>query len=369
MNGIREVLVLTPAIDGADGISEVSRQFVAALEELTPSGEPGTPGKIVTIDVWALDGGIPPERSLGRATFRSAGGSRTRLSAWVLARARSASDGLLVVVLHVHLAPLALALEMRGARLAFFFHGIEVWQRMRARERRALDRATVLLANSRWTVSRFKEINPEYAAADIRVCHLSVSPAALAEPPIASGYALIVGRLAASERYKGHDALIDVWPQVRRSVPSAELLIVGEGNDRARLEALVASLGLTDAVKFAGRVSTSALEGLYRAAAFFAMPSVGEGFGLAYLEAMRAGKACVAAPGAAAEIVEDGVTGIIVDPVRRDALAATLIRLFQEPHTCAAMGRAGKARVQAEFETRHFAGRVISELSAALVHA
>jgi phosphatidylinositol alpha-1,6-mannosyltransferase len=226
-----------------------------------------------------------------------------------------------------------------------------------------------MLANSHWTVARFKEINPEYAAADIRVCHLSVAPAAPAEAPATSGYALIVGRLAASERYKGHDALIEVWTQVRQSIPGAELVIVGDGNDRARLEARVAALGLTGAVRFAGRVSNGALEGFYQAAAFFLMPSVGEGFGLAFLEAMRAGKACVAAPGAAAEIVEDGVTGLIVDPSRRDALAASIIRLFLEPDTCAAMGRAGLLRVKAEFETRHFADRVIGELSAALVHA
>jgi len=360
MDGIREVLVLTPAIDGADGISEVSRQVVAALAGLGPA---------IEIDVWALDGSLPPERPMPGARFRSANGSRTRLSAWALARARSASDALLVVVLHVHLAPLALPLELRGARLAFFFHGVEVWQRLRARERRALDRAAVLLANSQWTARRFKDMNPEYSAADVRVCHLSVSPSPPAEPFSRSGYALIVGRLAASERYKGHDALIEIWPQVRRSIPTAELLIVGDGDDRPRLEAQVESMDLTDSVTFAGRVTSGALEGFYRGAAFFVMPSVGEGFGLAYLEAMRAGKACIAAPGAAAEIVEDGVTGIIVDPSRRDVLAATLIRLFGDPRTCAAMGESGRARLEASFQARHFAGRLLHELSQALVHA
>jgi phosphatidylinositol alpha-1,6-mannosyltransferase len=360
MNGTREVLVLTPAMDGADGISEVSRQVVAALGELDPA---------VAVEVWALAGGRPAGRSLGRAEFCSAGGSRTRLSAWAIARARLASDDLLVVVLHVHLAPLALALGLRGARLAFFFHGIEVWHQLRARERRALNRADVLMANSHWTVARFKEANPDYRGADIRVCHLGVPPASVADPPATEDYALIVGRLAADERYKGHDALIDVWPQVLQSIPAAGLMIVGDGDDRPRLEARVASLGLASAVHFAGRVSNAALEGFYRAADFFVMPSAGEGFGLAYLEAMRAGKACVAGPGAAAEIVEDGVTGLIVNPARREALAAAIIRLFQEPETRAAMGRAGAARVRAEFETRHFADRVLGELSMALVHA
>jgi phosphatidylinositol alpha-1,6-mannosyltransferase len=226
------------------------------------------------------------------------------------------------------------------------------------------------MANSQWTARRFKENNPEYASANIRVCHLGVTPAAVvADPAPREGYALIVGRLAASERYKGHDALIDVWPRVRQVVPTAELLIVGDGDDRERLQARVRSMGLSESVRFAGRVSNSVLAGLYRNAAFFAMPSLGEGFGLTFLEAMRAGKPCVAGPGAAAEIVEDGVTGFIVDPADRDRLTAAIIQLFQEPETRAAMGKAGAARVQAEFETRHFASRVLGELSEALVHA
>jgi phosphatidylinositol alpha-1,6-mannosyltransferase len=360
MEGIREVLVLAPRVDGADGVSEVSRQFIAALDRLDPG---------LALAVLTLDGGVPAGRSLGRAQFRSANGSRTRLSAWALARARSSADDLLVVVLHVHLAPLALPLEMRGARLAFFFHGVEVWQRLRARERRALDRAAVLMANSHWTVDRFKQANPEYASADVCVCHLGVPPAATAAAPAIAGYALIVGRLAPDERYKGHDALIDVWPAVCRLVPNATLLIVGDGADRARLETRVAARGLSHAVRFAGRVSAGALEGFYRAAAFFAMPSVGEGFGLAFLEAMRAGKACLAAPGAAAEVIRDGETGFIVDPANTDLLAATLVRLFREPELRATMGTAGRARVEATFEPQHFARRVLEALSDALVHA
>ena len=93
------------------------------------------------------------------------------------------------------------------------------------------------------------------------------------------------------------------------------------------------------------------------------MPSTGEGFGLAYLEAMRAGKACVASPGAPREIVVDGVTGLLVDPLSPDALAAAVIRLFREPETSAAMGRAGAERVRRCFEAKHFADRVRAHLA------
>ena len=330
IEGVREVLVITPAIDGADGISEVSRQFVAGLDTLDPA---------IRVEVWALDGAAPPDRSLGRATFRSAGGSRTRFSAWALARARTASDALLVVVLHVHLAPLALPLEMRGARLAFFFHGIEVWRRLRARERHALDRASVLMANSQWTVTHFKEANPEYASANIRVCHLGVSPAAAADPRAPRGlrpHRRTAGRVGALQGTRRAD---------RRLARGARCRAGRRTADRRRRRRPGQARGARRVARtwrggaFAGRVSNSVLEGLYRGAAFFAMPSVGEGFGLAYLEAMRAGKACLAGPGAAAEVVEDGVTGLIVDPGQpAQALAAALVQLFREPETRAADG-------------------------------
>jgi glycosyltransferase involved in cell wall biosynthesis len=88
------------------------------------------------------------------------------------------------------------------------------------------------------------------------------------------------------------------------------------------------------------------------------MPSLHEGFGLVFLEAMRAGKACIGAPGAAAEIIQDGVTGLVVDPARAEALVSALLRLFDERQTCEMFGRAGAARFAAEFTDASFGNRL-----------
>jgi phosphatidylinositol alpha-1,6-mannosyltransferase len=347
------ILVLTPALDGMDGISEVSRQLVGALTCAVGRQ---------AIEVWTLDGGWPLDGLAPTVQFGSARGVKARLGSWVLARATRRLDDLLVVVLHVHLAPVAMMLAARGATVACFLQGIESWRPLRARDRAALGRVTMLLAISRWTAERFRAANPAFADAAIEVCHLGVGPVTQPELPAIRDYALIVGRMSAEERYKGHEALLDVWPDVTAASPGARLVMVGDGDDRARLEEIAASRGLKDHVHFTGRVSNGALEGFYRNSAFFVMPSVGEGFGLAYVEAMRAGKACIAAPGAAAEIVTDGVTGLIVDPSSRPALTEAIIRLFCEPDTRDAMGRAGAARVVDQFEHRHFAARVIAAL-------
>src|SRR5262249_54088385 len=159
------------------------------------------------------------------------------------------------------------------------------------------------------TARRFRAANPDLADRPIEICQLAVrerDPAPVSfEPavPCAGPFALIVGRMMAEERYKGHDLLIDIWPSVVAAVPGAGLVVVGDGDDRARLHARAASLG--DRVSFTGHVSDGALARLYRDCAFFVMPSRDEGFGLVFLEAMQAGKACIGAMGAAAEVISD----------------------------------------------------------------
>jgi phosphatidylinositol alpha-1,6-mannosyltransferase len=262
-----------------------------------------------------------------------------------------------VVCLHVHLSPLA-RLAARSAPLSVYLHGIEAWRRLRRRERIALARADLLLANSAWTARRFAAANPDLAHRPLRVCHLAVADgdgAGGAEPSGAAPFALIVGRMAARERYKGHDVLLDVWPRLAAEVPAARLVVVGDGDDRARLERRAAALG--DRVTFAGAVSDAALARLYRECAFFAMPSRDEGFGLVFLEAMRAGKACIGAVGAAAEVIEDGVSGLLVDPAHPAAVQGALARLFRDPDERARMGRAGAARLARHFTEAAFRRR------------
>ena len=166
-------------------------------------------------------------------------------------------------------------------------------------------------------------------------------------------YALIVGRMNSRERYKGHDALIDLWPLVRSSVPDARLIIAGDGDDTARLRQKAGQ-----GIVFLGRVDESRLAALYRDATFFVMPSTDEGFGLVYLEAMRASTPCIAARGAAEEIITDGLDGVIVDAADREMVLAAMVRLFADPAARARMAAAAAVRVDGEFGAAALATRV-----------
>jgi glycosyltransferase involved in cell wall biosynthesis len=138
---------------------------------------------------------------------------------------------------------------------------------------------------------------------------------------------------------------------------------VGEGDDRLRLEARALQSGLPGAFRFTGKISDQALDDLYRQCRFFVLPSRDEGFGLVFLEAMRAGKACIGAQGAASEIIEHGKTGLIVDPDRPEEVLAAIARLLGEPATCDEFGRAGAVRFAAAFTDARFAARFAPLLS------
>lgn len=235
-------------------------------------------------------------------------------------------------------------------------YGIEVWRPLGWERRRALAHAAVRLAISRYTVERARPFCPDLDG-------VRVVPLALEERPpegavdldlvshLGTGFLLIVGRMASGERYKGHDEVLAALPRV----PGARLVVAGDGDDRPRLQGRAAELGLQKRVTFTGFLSEATLAELYRRSAAFVMPSLGEGFGLVYLEAMRASKPCVAARGSAAEeVVADRETGFLVDRDDPEELAAALRRLLESPDLARRMGDAGRRRWREQFSLEKF---------------
>lgn len=267
-------------------------------------------------------------------------------------------------VLFSHLA-LAQAHSMvpstRRPGYGVFLHGIEVWRPLPQKTVRMLAAADLRIANSRYTADRASELHPEIGP--IEVCPLALPDrpqvdAAAADVRRAPAV-LVVGRMAESERYKGHDQLIDAWDRVTANVPAAQLVIVGDGNDRSRLEAKARASRAAKSIAFTGFVSEAALQQLYRSAALFTLPSRGEGFGLVYLEAMRAGLACIGSRhDAASEVIVDGQTGCLVDQADTTEIADTIARLLLNDDERRALGDAGRRRFEREFTFERFSDRL-----------
>jgi phosphatidylinositol alpha-1,6-mannosyltransferase len=244
-------------------------------------------------------------------------------------------------------------------------YGIEVWRRLAGARRRALRRATVRLATSAFTLAEAAQVNPDMGPVEVLpLCLEERPPAGQVDGALleraGQDYLLIVGRMAVTERYKGHDQLLAAMQLLQADGNfRPRLIIAGDGDDRPRLEALAASLGVSGSVLFTGFVSEATLAELYRRAAVFVMPSRGEGFGLVYLEAMRAGRPCVAArASAAAELIADGESGLLVDALDPAALAAALARLLASPELADRMGHAGRRRFAQLYTPDRFRARL-----------
>ncbi|MEN9936589.1 MAG: hypothetical protein RLZZ387_3168 [Chloroflexota bacterium] len=142
--------------------------------------------------------------------------------------------------------------------------------------------------------------------------------------------------------------LLRAMPLVRRDVPGARALIVGDGPEHAALLRLHAELGLRDATWLLGAVpDDDDLARMYQRADVFCLPSVQEGFGIVFLEAMASGLPVVATRSAAIpEVVPDGLAGTLVPPGDVDALAGALVALLQCPRRRARLGALGREHVR-----------------------
>lgn len=157
--------------------------------------------------------------------------------------------------------------------------------------------------------------------------------------------ARVVGCVSRLVPVKGVHYLLEAAPRIRRSVPQAVFVFVGDGELRPRLEQRARELGLDGTVTFLGlRRDVHRLVPAFDVAV---LPSLNEGMGKAAVEAMAAGKPVVAsAVSGLRDIVRHGQTGLLVPPADPEALAAAVVELLCDPAKAARMGAAG--RVYAE---------------------
>lgn len=217
-------------------------------------------------------------------------------------------------------------------------------------ERLAVHRADVVIATSRYSRDR---ILTAYGvpAAKVRIVPEPIDLGAWARP---GGEALDRPRhppaiLTVAHMYprKNLGVLLRAYAHLRDAGIAFEGWVVGDGPCRPAWERLRDALRLRDRVAFLGTIPRRDLQGRYRRAALFCLPSRQEGFGIVFLEAMASGTPIVAARMAAIpEVVADGEVGLLVDPDDPQELARTLAWLLGDPSRRRAMGEAGRRRVE-----------------------
>lgn len=266
---------------------------------------------------------------------------------------------------HLFMAPLArLVARIKGARLIVQTHGIEAWPTPKPAQRAALEDADLVLAVSRYTRARIQAwaaLPPERLIVLPNTFGKAFTPGdgeALRKAWGLEGrkVLLTVGRMDSREGYKGHDRVIAALPKLAVKVPGVAYVVVGEGDDQPRLEALAREAGVADCVHFRGLLPESAKLDAYRMADLFVMPSTGEGFGIVFVEAMACGTPALGLGEAGAmDALADGELGII-------ASEHSLVVALQEILQGAGAGRTSLAK-----RTRDRFGRAKFEVAARAV--
>ena len=259
---------------------------------------------------------------------------------------------------HVDLAILHTIIpRLRPVPYAVFLHGIEVWKPLVGRRKEALLGANLLLVNSATTQNEARVFNPWLPNAEVTWLGVERQNE-MANVGSSSPVGLIVGRMADSERLKGHDSVIDAWPLIRSSVPDARLIIVGTGNDKHRLENRVRTEHLTG-VEFCGWIDDAQRDRMYRSCRMLFYPSKQEGYGLAGVEAASFGVPVLGLAGTVIEELFPPGTGVVVaKDLSRESISEAAIPLLRSAQHAQELGCAAAARVKAVFLKEHFAGRL-----------
>lgn len=269
-----------------------------------------------------------------------------------------------ILVWHLGLLKLVPFLRAPDARIVVFLHGVEAWRAQDRWTRSILPRVHLFLANSAFTYQRFSKFQPHLEQIAHHVVPLGMGAAqALPGAPTAPPALLMLSRLDRGEDYKGHREVIGVWARVRARIPGAQLWIAGDGNLRGELELLARAHESEQSILFLGRVSETQKQELLGACRAFAMPSRGEGFGLVYLEAMRAGRPCLVSDcDAGREVVNPPEAGLEANPSDAGALENALVRLLADEQAWQVWSRQARARYQAHFTAAHFQTRIVENL-------
>jgi phosphatidylinositol alpha-1,6-mannosyltransferase len=333
---MRILCLATEAFGGQGGIAKFNRDFLRAMGSNPDIAE-----------IVAVPRRMPhlPEPLPQKLTYIISGLNskwlyiKTLLRLW---RANHHFD--IVFCAHINLLSIAYVFKfLYRAKLILAIHGIDAWQpTKRLLNNNLIGNVDTIIVVSEVTKQRFLKW------ARIKQAKIFILPNAVNLTEYGTGpknsallnrYGLTgkivlmtLGRLATEEQYKGFDEIMELLPVLSKQIPHIAYLIVGDGEDRQRLEAKAQALGVGDRVVFTGFIPEAEKADHYRLAEAFVMPGRGEGFGIVFLEALACGIPVVGSKlDGSREALRGGALGILVDPRRPDEIQAGVLKALQQP--------------------------------------
>ncbi|WP_281799699.1 glycosyltransferase family 4 protein [Methylocystis echinoides] len=327
---MRLLALLTDGFGAGGGIGQYNRDLMTAVAQAQAIE------KIVVLPRFG-------DRSVALPDKVEQANAEPRAANWCLRSLQLAVTQQFDVVLcgHLNAMPFATMLARAiGARLWLQVHGIEAWEQRGAIARASLRRAHLVTSVSRYTRRRllaWSDLAPER----VRVLPNTFSTtftARVRRRDLVERFGLdgkrvimTVGRLATRERYKGHDRIIRALPVITAKVPDVVYVIAGSGDDEPRLRAIAEQSGVSTRVVFTGQVPQADIADYFALADVFAMPSLGEGFGIAFLEAAATGLPVIGGNSdGSADALADGQIGHLIDPKSQDELVEASIGALEK---------------------------------------
>lgn len=344
---IRVLAIVAEAFGGRGGIAQSTRDVLSAAANVTQIGQIDVFPRIVRGQEFEIPEHIVQHPAVSMPYLYS---TRVLLHSY-----RMKPD--LIYCGHAFMSPLAhLAARVSGAKVISHVHGIEVWQPLKNAARKGLSASDVILCVSHFTAEKVAATSGA-PAQRCKVIYNTVEERFTPGDRLAARRRFkvnerqmvlsTVARLDAGQQHKGHDLVIRLLATLKKEKPDIVYLIAGTGDDLPRLEALADTHGVRHLVRFLGYVPDDDLPDLYLATDLYVMPSQGEGFGIAFVEAMACGTPALGLKvGGAEDALCDGVLGhavteatfpaaleeILSKPLpNRDALSRKVHRMFGRP--------------------------------------
>ena len=323
--GMNIVALLSDAFGVYGGISKFNRDLLKALDAAPPVIRTiALPRFVILLIAETIPESVVFNRMAARGKFAF-------VQQWFKLLVHFEVSHHLVVCGHINLLPLAwLFARFKRSRLVLIIHGLEAWK---PTGHFLVDwlagRVDNVISISQFSADRFSswtKIAKDRIFILPNCVDLTRFQPRDRDLNLITRYSLegrrvliTVGRLAASERCKGIDEVLMLFPRLLKKFSDLAYLIVGEGDDRPRLEEKVRSLGLNDAVIFTGQISDEEKAAHYNLADLYVMPSSGEGFGIVYLEAAACGVPVIGSKiDGSREALLDGELGHLVNPHNLD---------------------------------------------------
>jgi glycosyltransferase involved in cell wall biosynthesis len=278
-----------------------------------------------------------------------------------------------IIHLHNHIATASctvamLASAVSGIPYSYTIHGPGIFfEPMHWRIDEKTAQASFVACISDFCRSQVMMFSDQAHWSKLHVVHCGVEPSAYSAAERNGRRVLFVGRLAG---VKGIPVLFAALEKILPDFRDVRVTLIGDGPERRQLEAEAKARGLGGVVEFAGYKSQADVAKALQQTDLFVLPSFAEGVPVVLMEAMAARVPVVSSRVAGIpELVEDGVSGILVAPGDVDALARAMADLLRDPARRVRMGDAGRLKVMAEFNLQQEAGWLAGLLAAYITNA